>query len=104
MSAPLARVIRDGSFQVGNARSETRSLFRMSPFSNRLLIASTVAALAVHIGALYWGPTQNFLRVEPIDASSWIRIILVASTILAASELHTFLRRRYPIESDELAA
>ncbi len=90
------------AFQAGNARSETRSLFRMSPFSNRLLIGSTVVALAVHVGALYWGPTQTILRVEPIDAGSWVRIVLVASTILAASELHKFLRRRYPIESLEL--
>ena len=33
--------------QAGNARSETRSLFRMSPVSNVLLFVSTVAALAL---------------------------------------------------------
>ena len=32
-------------FQVGNARSERISLFRISPFSNRFLFLATGAAL-----------------------------------------------------------
>ncbi len=86
------------AFQAGNARSETRSLFRMSPFSNRLLIVSTVAALSVHALALYWGPTQRILRVEPIGFEVWMRIVLVASSILLFTEIHKYLRRRYPLK------
>jgi magnesium-transporting ATPase (P-type) len=85
------------AFQAGNARSDTRSLFRMSPFSNPFLFISTVAAMAVHIGALYFPPTQFVLRVEPIDLDAWLRIVLTASTILVAVELHKFLRRRWPV-------
>jgi magnesium-transporting ATPase (P-type) len=83
-------------FQAGNARSETESVFRVSPFSNKLLFAATAAALGIHIGALYFPPTQLLLRVEPIDAASWLRIVAVAVSILVAMELHKFVRGRRP--------
>ncbi len=80
-------------FHVGNSRSERRSLFRMSPWSNPILIVATIAALAVHTAALYLPPTQYVLRVEPIGLTQWIRIGAVASTILIAIELHKRVRR-----------
>jgi hypothetical protein len=52
----------------------------------------------VHTAALYLSPTQFVLRVEPIGAEVWIRIILVASTVLIVSELHKLLRSS-PIET-----
>jgi calcium-translocating P-type ATPase len=81
-------------FQAGNARSETESLFRLNPFSNRWLFAATAAALGIHIGALYFPPTQLLLRVEPIDPAAWLRIVVVATSILVAMEVHKFIRRR----------
>jgi calcium-translocating P-type ATPase len=80
-------------FQAGNSRSETDSILRRSPFSNKLLIASTAAALSIHVAALYVPATQFVLRVEPIEAAAWLRIIAVASTILVAMEAHKLLRR-----------
>jgi Ca2+-transporting ATPase len=80
-------------FQAGNSRSEVRSIFALSPFSNPMLFAATTVALAIHIGALYLGPTQYVLRVEPIDLEAWIRIVIVASSVLVASELHKLVRR-----------
>jgi Ca2+-transporting ATPase len=58
-----------------------------------MLFAATTVALAIHIGALYLGPTQYVLRVEPIDLEAWIRIVIVASSVLVASELHKLVRR-----------
>ncbi|HUF92661.1 MAG TPA: HAD-IC family P-type ATPase [Candidatus Limnocylindria bacterium] len=81
-------------FHVGNCRSERRSLFALSPWSNPFLFAATAAALLVHVAALYLPPTQLLLRVEPLDAGAWIRMTLVASTILIAVEAHKLLRRR----------
>lgn len=83
-------------FQAGNARSDTRSLFRMSPVSNPFLFVSVVAALAIHVAALYLPPTQFILRVEPITLEAWVRIFLVASTLLVAMETHKAVRRRWP--------
>ncbi len=79
---------------VGNCRSEHRSLFAKSPFSNPLLFAGTAAALALHVGALYFGPTQAALRVEPLDLATWAEILAVALTVSVAVELHKRFRRR----------
>jgi magnesium-transporting ATPase (P-type) len=83
-------------FQAGNARSESQSVFRVNPFSNRLLLASTTAALGIHVAALYFPPTQFLLRVEPIEPGAWLRIVVVATSILLAMEIHKRLRRDVP--------
>ncbi len=81
------------AFHVGNARSEHRSVFRLSPFSNPFLLLAVLGALAVHVVALYLPPTQFVLRVEPIEVEAWVRIVLVASTVIVALEVHKLLRR-----------
>jgi len=98
-TAALTTLVIFQMFHVGNSRSETRSLLRISPFSNRLLFTATIAALVVHVAALYLPPTQYVLRVEPIGLDVWMRIIAVAATILLVVELHKLVRRRFPIPS-----
>ena len=83
------------AFHVGNARSDLRSLFRMNPFSNRLLILSTVIAVSLHVGAVYWSPTQYVLRLEPVDAAAWLRMMAVAFSIIVVVEVHKFVARRH---------
>jgi Ca2+-transporting ATPase len=81
-------------FQAGNSRSETESVFRRNPFSNRFLFFATAAALGIHIAALHLPPTQYVLRVEPIGIEAWARLVIVATSIIVAMELHKALRRR----------
>jgi magnesium-transporting ATPase (P-type) len=81
------------AFHVYNARSERQSLVRISPLRNPFLLAATVGALSIHALALYWGPTQFVLRVEPLSSATWIRMVAVASTVILVSELHKLLRR-----------
>ncbi len=88
-------------FQVGNARSSTQSLFRMSPFSNRFLFIATLAAFIVHVAALYVPVTQLVLRVEPIPLEWWPRIVATAFSVIVVVELHKWLRRRWPYPSWE---
>ena len=80
-------------FQAGNSRSETESVFRRSPLSNPFLLVATVAAVGVHILALHLPFTQYVLRVEPIGLDAWIRVVVMATTIIVAMELHKRLRR-----------
>jgi Ca2+-transporting ATPase len=80
-------------FQVGMVRSETASAFSVNPLSNPFLLVGTATALGLHVGALYFGPTQYVLHLHPIEAQAWIRIVLVALTIVPAMELHKLLRR-----------
>ena len=80
-------------FHVGNCRSELRSAFAKSPFSNRILFMGTAAALGLHIAALHLPFTQYVLRVQPLDVSTWVVMIAVASTVIVAVELHKLLVR-----------
>ena len=77
---------------VGNSRSEHRSAFAKSPFSNRFLFVGTVVSLAVHAAALYLPPTQYVLRVEPLDLGTWATMAVVSLSVLVAVELHKALR------------
>src|SRR5690606_33696627 len=64
-------------FQVGNARSENRSLFALSPLGNPFLFWATIAAIGLHVAALHLPPTQYVLSVEPISVTAWRNAILV---------------------------
>jgi cation-transporting ATPase F len=86
-------------FQAWNARSTTRSIFQISPLSNRYLFIANAASLAIHVAALYLPPTQFVLRVEPIALEVWWRIALVAASLLVMVELHKLVRRRWPLGS-----
>jgi Ca2+-transporting ATPase len=92
-AAALTTLVLFQMFQVGNARSETQSVFLRSPFSNPFLLTATICALLIHMGALYFGPTQYVLRVTPLrDWGTLLRIVAVAATIIVAMELHKLLR------------
>jgi calcium-translocating P-type ATPase len=88
----LSTMVLFQMFHLGNSRSEHLSAFRKSPFSNPFLLVATSLAILVHVGALYFGPTQLILRVEPVDLGTWGHIVLVASSILVAIELHKVVR------------
>jgi calcium-translocating P-type ATPase len=89
----LTTMVLFKAFQAGNARSEHTSVFRLNPLSNPFLFLSTAGALLLHFGALYWGPTQFVLRVEPIEWDAWLRMALVAVSIVVVVEVHKLLRR-----------
>ncbi|MGE0134839.1 MAG: cation-translocating P-type ATPase [Dehalococcoidia bacterium] len=91
-TAALTTMVLFQMFQVGNARSETLSVLRKSPFSNPFLFAATAAALGVHVLSLHVPPTQYVLRVEPLGLDAWVRAGLVASTLIVVMEAHKLLR------------
>jgi len=76
-----------------NARSERRSILASDPRTNPLLLGAVLGALVLHVGALYWGPTQALLRIGPFGADAWWRMIIVALAVVAVSEVHKLLRR-----------
>ncbi len=82
------------AFHAGNSRSETRSVLRVNPLSNPFLLVATLAAVSVHIGSLYFAPTQFILRVEPLDLETWMRLVPLAVTIIFAMEIDKAIRRR----------
>ncbi len=92
-SVALTTMVVFMAFHVYNARSERQSIFSISPLKNPFLLAATLGALALHALALQWGPTQFILRVEPLDADTWLRMIAVASIVILVSEIHKLLRK-----------
>lgn len=88
----LTTLVLFNALHIGNARSEHRSAFARSPLLNPMLLVGTVVALAIHFGALYWGPTQYVLRVEPLALEDWVRMTVVALSVIAVVEVHKAVR------------
>ena len=84
-------------FHIGNSRSETRSIFRLNPLGNPVLFFGTMAALGVHVAALYTPFLQSLLDVAPVALDDFVVLIGLASSILVVMELHKAWRRRHPI-------
>ncbi|MBI2940427.1 MAG: HAD-IC family P-type ATPase [Chloroflexi bacterium] len=80
------------NFQIFNSRSFTRSIFHVNPLSNRFLFVTIVAALGLHILALYWGPLQFVLRTEPLSLETWLVMVPIAATVMLAVEVDKVLR------------
>lgn len=90
----LTTMVLFQNFHVGNSRSERKSVFTLSPFSNPFLLIAALSALLVHASALYLPWTQFVLRVEPIELAAWARIVLVALSVVVVVEAHKFIRSK----------
>ena len=81
-------------FNAWNCRSEDRSLFRSDLFSNRALVAATIAIVTLQLGAIYLPFAHGVLHTTALSIRDWVIIIAVASTILLVEEVRKFFRRR----------
>ena len=81
------------NFHIFNSRSFAKSFFQINPLSNRFLFVSIVAALGLHVLALYWGPMQSVLRTEPLRLETWLVMVPIAATVLLAVEVDKGIRR-----------
>ncbi len=92
------------AFHLANVRSETRSVFRVGLWSNRLLAVGASVALGVHVVSLYLPPTQLLLRVEPIGLDAWVRIVAVAVSVVVVVEIEKLARRWWDRRAPRRAA
>ena len=76
---------------IGNARSETVSLFRLSPLRSPILLLGTVSAFLLHVGAMYLPQIQLVLETEPVSVTRWLGLLAVAITVAVAIEVHKLL-------------
>lgn len=87
-------------YLVGTARSEIRSLFGMSPLSNRVLIISALGALVLHLGAMSWSVSAGLLGFTPLSAQEWLACAVLGLSIIVIVEgdklLRAWGRRRAP--------
>jgi Ca2+-transporting ATPase len=82
-------------FNAWNCRSETRSAFRMNPFSNRYLLGATMIVVALQAFALYVPFMQTLLRTVPLSVNEWLIVFAIASSILFVEEVRKFIYRRF---------
>ena len=81
------------AFHVFNCRRENESIFKTNLFSNKwLLIGSCISFL--HLGAMYWGPTQRLLSLHPLSVSLWGILIAIGSTAILVNEIHKWVCRK----------
>jgi magnesium-transporting ATPase (P-type) len=84
-------------FHIGNSRSETISLFRLNPLSNRVLFLGTLTAIGVHVTAMYTPFLQGLLDLHPLPLADLFQLIGVAVSIVVVMEIHKAWRRRHPL-------
>jgi Ca2+-transporting ATPase len=92
-TAALSTMVVSMALFLGTCRSESRWVLGKNPLSNPLLFVGTLTAIAVHVGALHFGPTQVLLGVQPIALETWLRIAAIAPSVLVVAELHKYVRR-----------
>ncbi len=87
--------------QALNSRSETLSIFRLNPMSNRFLVFGTIAAQLLHIGAMYTPGLRGALRLEPVSLAQWAIMLGLACTLLVVVEMEKAWRRRSQVQQQE---
>jgi Ca2+-transporting ATPase len=81
------------AFRVGNCRSERRSAFALSPFSNPFLLFGVGGSLLLHVPAMRLAPTQRLLRLQPLELETWLGRVGIALSVVVVVELHKLVRR-----------
>ncbi|MBP1849386.1 cation-translocating P-type ATPase [Rhizobium halophytocola] len=80
--------------QTFTSRSERQSIFSLPFFGNPLLLASVVAAQAIHILAMYIPWFRTTLEIAPNSFAQWMLMLAAASSLVLTTELQKWLTRR----------
>lgn len=81
-------------FNAWNCRSEEKSIFHLSPYSNKFLVGATLTVVFLQMFALNNPFMQKVLRVVPLSVSEWAMILSVAFSIVIIEEARKFIYRR----------
>ena len=77
-----------------NARSESRSVFRIPFSANWFLISAVITAQAVHISAMFFPGLASVLRIKPVGIGEWLLIAALAGSLIVVMEIYKLLSRR----------
>lgn len=67
---------------------------RINPLSNPFLFYSMVAAFLAQIAVVYVPALQWVFKTEALNGMEWVKIMLVAITVVVAVEVDKAIRRR----------
>lgn len=90
------------NFHALNARSETRSVFKIPLKDNYVLIFGILAAQGIHILAMQVPFMQQILSFNPVPWQDWLKLFFTASMIIVAMEVFKYILTIYGrrIQSD----
>jgi len=81
-------------FQAWNSRSEYRSIFTLSPFSNPFLLYALLAATFAQLAVIYVPTLQWLFRTEILEWEDWAIVLTVSASVIVVVEIDKLLRRR----------
>ncbi len=81
------------NYHVFNCRSEYRSAFRVPIQRNRFLVLGVIAALGIHLAAMWLPFMQTVLDIQPVTLTEFGYLALAAATILIVMEIFKFFVR-----------
>ena len=84
----LLLMVLFGNAHALSSRSESRSFFSLSYFSNRFLAIATPAALLVHLMSMYVPGLNTLIGLEPVSISTFMVLLGVALIFFAFEEAH----------------
>jgi magnesium-transporting ATPase (P-type) len=92
-NALLLLMVLFENVHIGNCRSETRSVFQLSPLRSPVLLLGTATAFLLHTLMLHIPFGHLVLDTEPVAPSLWLRLIGLSLTVLLVIEADKGLRR-----------
>jgi magnesium-transporting ATPase (P-type) len=81
-------------FQAWNSRSERESIFRLSPFSNPLILYGLIASIFAQLASIYIPVLQWVFKTEPLTGIEWIKVAAMSLTVILIVEIDKWIRRR----------
>lgn len=78
---------------IGNARSETKSSFFISPLKNLFLLLGVIAAQSLHLLAMHWEGLGKVLGAMPISLGEWSYYLALAVSVFIMGEIQKFFLR-----------
>ncbi len=87
-------------FHAWNSRSESISIFKISPLSNPFLFYTMIAAFFAQLAFVYVPALQWIFRTEPITTSEWINIIFISISVILLVEIDKFVRNKIKIRKE----
>ncbi len=81
-------------FNAWNCRHEKKSIFAMNFFSNKFLVGATIIVIFFQLAAIYTPFLQNILQTTSLDISDWLKIIIVAFSIIIAEEIRKMVFKK----------
>jgi Ca2+-transporting ATPase len=91
-------------FKAWTCRAHYDSIFSLSFFSNKFLIAATILVISLHILALHTTFLQQLLSLTPLSLFDWLLVIGIGSLTLIADEARKWFYRRFEASPAERAA